>query len=36
MEKDEPQKKLVIPFSTPALLFTYASMELIATKLGQL
>jgi hypothetical protein len=34
MEKDEPSKKLVVPFSTPVLLFTYASSEIITTKLA--
>jgi hypothetical protein len=36
MEKGEPSKKLVVPFSTPALLFTFASSELITTKLNMI
>jgi hypothetical protein len=34
MEKDDPNKRQVVPFSTPALLFTYASSEIITSKLA--
>jgi hypothetical protein len=33
MEKDDPNKRQVVPFSNPALLFTSASSEIITSKL---